>query len=99
MLLWICVALPGGCYPYWFLSPHTIEADNDVDLDELFDNYEPQVFYVYSTRGGFAHLFVHTPQIDPPGYYALFRSNRYDRDHVLTGDGQDLVYAYHRELA
>ena len=46
---------------------------------------KPQSIFIFDNYEGYAQIYCHTPEIDAEGYYALFESTKYGRDHVLYG--------------
>ena len=61
-------------------------------MPNSFLQQELQVIYVSQTQCGKAEISVHTPYVDPPGIYAVWRSNRYGRDEAFRCTPQDLEF-------
>ena len=98
--LWQFWSVKGGAYPYWFLSPTTFEMLNGGNYMTVPPSYlaqNPQVLYVFQNYAGFAQIYVNTPQLDPPGIYAVFESNKWGRDNAFCCSGEDTFYLCHRK--
>ena len=51
----------------------------------MFLAMKPQTIFIFDNYDGYAEIYCHTPELDEEGYYALFVSTKYGRDHVLWG--------------
>ena len=89
----------GGAYPHWFLCDNTWEPLHGgayIRAPPSMQHYRLQLFYIYQTYQDFAQIYCHTPELDPPGVYAVFESTRYARDQAFYCTGKDTYYVGHR---
>ena len=90
----------GGCYPYWFLAPKQFDSLNNgayLPIPDQFYANNMQLIYIFQNYQGFAQIYVNTPQLDPPGIYAVFESNKFGRDQALFCTHEDTFYVCHRK--
>ena len=90
---------PGGVYPYWFLHPcdwTTLNNGLYQTLSPAFMSTPVQTIYVFNNWNMKAMLYVHTPELDRPGLYAVFESERYGRDEAFYCSAADTHYICHR---
>ena len=99
---WRSYIVAGGCYPFWFQEEHKIfQVLNQgayAAVPPEFFSQKPQVLYIFETCHGFAQFYVHTPELDPPGLYAVFESDKYGRDMAFYGTAEDTFYICHRRF-
>ena len=83
-------------YPCWFLGFRYYGAPlyggAYVPMRPDFAEQGYQDLYVYESYNGLATLYVHTPELDAPGVYAVYDSTTYTRDGLWQSSGEDLRY-------
>ena len=93
-------SITGGAWPYWFLFLTVFTSLYHgiyQVMPPTFMLRSPQLIYVHENYQGCADLYVHTPQIDPIGVYAVFSSDKVGRDGAFYGTGDHFRYRYHKE--
>ena len=90
--------IKGGRWPNWFLAENEFEPlSKDYDrLPVVFYTEGVQKLFVYENYQGKGELFVHTPGLDKPGYYAMYESRTYGRDEALYSVGEQWCYKWHQ---
>ena len=56
---------------------------------------DAQIIYSFE-RAGHAEVFVHTPSVDEPGFFATYESESYDPFTGLLGMKGEVFYVEHR---
>ena len=96
---WRFWSVTGGAYPYWFLSQNEFREINDgaySTVPAAFVAQQPQSIYVVKDYAGCPEFWVHTPQFDPPGLYAVFMSRSCGLEQAFDCTGEDTFYLHHR---
>ena len=97
--VWRFWAVTGGAYPYWFLGQNKFRELNLGSYTSVPNSYlaqRPQTIYIIENYAGCAQFWVHTPQYDPPGLYAVFESRSYGAEHAWACSAGDTMYLFHR---
>ena len=83
-------------YPEWFLSfryyGQPLYGGTYVPMRPDFAEQGYQDMYIYNSYNGLATLYVHTPETDPPGVYAVYDSTSLSRDGLWQSNGTDMRY-------
>ena len=89
----------GGTFPYWFLGRQVAVAEVCTDyepLRQVLSTRAPQIIYALHREPGYMNLYVHTPEADAPGVWAVFESDIYDRTR-LFGCGGDVRFLHYAQ--
>ena len=89
-----------GAYPAWFLGATMTFSKVDRSYQAILDAFrngvrDAQIIYSFE-RAGHAEVFVHTPSVDDPGYFATYESEAYDPVSGLLGMKGEVFYVEHR---
>ena len=88
----------GGAFPYWFISRKVhVEVSEDYEpLRQVLSSPALQTIYALHQEAGYMKLYVHTPEADSPGVFAVFESTFYDPTR-LFGCGGDVRFLYYAQ--